>query len=280
VSALREVTPKSLVLDLLRVADERPIAIKTFVAVGALFGLTANAVRVAVARLVAAGTLESDERGSYRLAGRTAAIGRHVESWRLGERRMRRWDGGFLAVHLPRGAERTVRTRSRRALELLGFREGLDLIWLRPDNLSESRAETRHKLESLGLESDAQHFVASDFDRELLQSFKKSLFMAERLERGYRQARERIDASLRKLEQMPLERAAVETFLVGGSAIRILATDPLLPRDLMPTDERAALTDAMLAYDIIGRRIWKELSFGHKLGEAPVHLHSITVGSA
>jgi phenylacetic acid degradation operon negative regulatory protein len=277
---MRKVTPKSLVLDLLRVAEPRTIAVRNLVELAGLFGLTENSVRVAIARLAAAGTLESDERGSYRLTPQVAAVGRHVESWRLGERRVRRWNGAWLAIHMPRGVERAVRAKSRRPLELVGFRQPLDGIWLRPDNLAESKTATLDKLERLGLEAGAQPFVATDFAADQVATWSRSVFLVDRLVRGYRQAQERLDASLTRVEGLPLERAAVETFLVGGSAIRVLAIDPLLPRELLPSDERARLTEAMLAYDVIGRRIWKRLVIGHGFDEAPMHVHAIIAGSA
>ncbi len=271
----RGVTPRSLVLDLLRVAEARAISVRSLVALGELFGLTDNAMRVAIARLVAAGTLESDERGEYRLAPQAAALGRKVETWRLGERRVRRWDGGWLAIHVPRGAGRGERRTSRRVLELFGFRQALDGIFLRPDNLAEPPEGTVAALRRLGLERGALPFAATGFAPELVASWQKSVFGADRLVRGYRQALERIERSLAKVVYMPPETAAVETFLVGGSAIRVLATDPLLPRELLPSDERAELTESMLAYDVVGRRVWKRLVGGHRLDGAPAHVHAI-----
>src|SRR5262245_4752532 len=99
-------------------------------------------MRVAIARLVASGLVESDARGAYRLSARAAAIGAHVEGWRRGERRMKAWNGQWLAVFLPRAPRRADRARSVRTLAFLGFREGLERLWVRPHNLAEPQTET------------------------------------------------------------------------------------------------------------------------------------------
>ena len=59
---------------------------------------------------------------------------------------------------------------------------------------------------------------------------------------------------------MPRETALVQSFLRGGEAIRVLATDPLLPDTIMVGDTRRELTETMLRYDRIGRRLWRDLS--------------------
>src|SRR5512134_3333344 len=105
----RSVTPKSLMLDLLRVAGPSAVPVSGLVRVGELFGFSGNALRVAVARLAGAGLLESDERGSYRLAPGAGTVTSHVEEWRLGEKRVRRWARAWLTVWLPARSERAVR---------------------------------------------------------------------------------------------------------------------------------------------------------------------------
>ena len=268
----REVTPRSLVLDLLRVAEARAIAVRALVEIGALFGFTGNSIRVAVTRLVGAGLVESDERGSYRLTPQAAPLSAHVEGWRRGEGRLRAWSGEWLAVWLPRSAARPERRRSERASSMLGLRPGLTGIWVRPDNLAEPRSATVAKLRELGLESDAHAFSATDFDAELVHRWRVELWKPRELALAQRSMRRRLETSARKVERMPVGPAAVETFLLGGAAIRLLSTDPLLPAEIADPGERAELTRAMLDYDAIGRKIWQALGSEVARRSAPAHL--------
>ena len=262
-------TPKSLVLDLMRVAYPRVIEVRSFVRLGELFGLTGNAVRVAVTRLFGQGLLERDERGSYRLSEAAAPLSTHVEQWRLGEHRVRPWADEWLAVWLPRGSDRTTRRASRRALSVLGFREGRESFWVRPHNLAQPCAATFDKLDALGLEPDAEAFVAKHLAPATTERWTTTLWPVAELRCAYREAREALEQSECRVESLPIERAAAETFVLGGEAIRVLATDPLLPDEIAPSGERAALTDAMLRYDAVGRRVWTRLVEGVVQGFPP-----------
>ena len=48
----------------------------------------------------------------------------------------------------------------------------------------------------------------------------------------------------------------IESFRLGGAAIRQLTLDPLLPEPIVPGDERSALVAAMRRYDAAGRSCW------------------------
>jgi phenylacetic acid degradation operon negative regulatory protein len=137
---------------------------------------------------------------------------------------------------------------------------------------------TFEKLRGLGLEDAAHGFVAQGFD-EVLEAQARALWSGKQLVRGYRQARESLERSALRVESLPVEEAAVETFLLGGAAIHLLATDPLLPSEIVATGERGRLADAMLAYDALGRRIWSKLLRDVRVGEAPAHLSLMTGGA-
>jgi phenylacetic acid degradation operon negative regulatory protein len=265
------------VLDLLRVADAGALPVRSLVATAELFGFTSNAVRVALARLAAEGLVESDERGLWRLAPSTDPLSQHVENWRLGEKRRRVWRGEWLAVWLPKGAARADRARSRRALTLFGFREGLDALWVRPDNLARPLGAVRQSLAALGLEAGAEPFVARDFSAALVAGWTARLWNTRALDRGYREARAELERSSARIPRLPRDRARVETFLLGGRAIRILATDALLPDEILPGAERAALHAAMLDYDVLGRRAWAAGARGLVAETAPIDSSSTTL---
>jgi phenylacetic acid degradation operon negative regulatory protein len=251
-----KVAPRSVVLNLVRVSSERTISVRHLIAACELFGLTANAVRVAVTRLCAEGLLESDERGHYRLGASAAALHEHVETWRRGEARMRPWRGEWLCVVLAAGTARNQRRTSCSALTRLGFREGLPALWLRPDNLRTPMALTLEALRALGLEDDAEPCVARDFSSRLAARLPELWPVTSLCER-YARTAQSLSRSLRELPRMPRETALVQSFVLGGEAIRVLATDPLLPDELCPSAPRARLTELMLRYDALGRRIWR-----------------------
>jgi hypothetical protein len=68
------------------------------------------------------------------------------------------------------------------------------------------------------------------------------------------------------LPVMPKQTALVQSFLLGGQAIRVLATDPLLPEEIVAGEKRRELTELMLRYDAVGRRIWRTFASTPELG--------------
>jgi len=253
------VNPRSVVLNLVRVT-QRSVSVRQLLTIGGLFGFNANAMRVAIARLAADARLESDERGSYRLAPAATIVHEHVEEWRRGEARMRAWRGEWLAVALPLGAARATRRSSLSALSRLGLREGLPGVWVRPDNLRQPFESLTERLRALGLEDGAELFRARDFNAHTAQRFTSELWSIRALERGYAAALKNLERSLEQLDGMPRETALVQSYLLGGEAIRVLATDPLLPEQLMQGETRAALTETMLRYDAVGHALWRDFA--------------------
>lgn len=264
-------TAKSVVLDLLSTLPKGSMPVGTLVAAGALFGLAENAIRVTLTRLLASGLVERDERGQYRLGARAGAVSRQVASWkRIGER-MRAWDGGWIAVHtggLGR-ADRAAGRRRERALTFLGLRELTPGLAIRPDNLAGGIEATRAQLHALGLDATAPVFVVHDFDDGTARR-AAALWPATSLVQGWRTTRQDLERSERHLPQLPLERAMVESFLVGGRAIRQLVLDPLLPERIVPARERDLLLATLRRYDRLGRTVWATFLRGFGVP----HLHA------
>jgi phenylacetic acid degradation operon negative regulatory protein len=253
-------TPKSLLLDLLRVAPNRmAVPVRTLVELGRLFGFRAGTIRVVVARLTGGGLLENDARGWYRLAPETSPINEFVEQWRLGEARVCPWDRRWLVLWPAHGGSAEARRRSDRALGMLGFRAALDRAWVRPNNFARSPAATAELLVRLGLAPGSALFVADPVASALAATWSERLWPVAELEHTYRTALAALERSRERVTEMPNTNALVETFVVGGNAIRVLALDPLLPDEIMTSAGRRALTDAELRYDAVGRPLWQRV---------------------
>jgi len=224
--------------------------VRALVAAGALFEVEENAVRVALARLLAAGLVARDERGCYRAGARAAAVGRQVARWRRLDDAMRPWDGGWVGVV---GSVRG--RRPLQALRFLAFRELHPGLQLRPDNLAGGVAAVRDQLMSLGLPPDVPVLGVHALDAET-DARARTLWDTVALRAAYRATCAALADSERRLARLSAPEAMVESFLLGGRAIRQLVLDPLLPQPLVPAAERGALVTAMRRYDRIGRATW------------------------
>lgn len=273
------VTPKSMVLDLMRVAAPEPCSVRALIDVGSLFGFEANAVRVAVARLNSRGLVEPMRRGWYRFAVRAQPLSAFVEQWRLGERRMIPWRGDWLAVWQPRSRTRKVQARDEAALRRLGFVPGPSPLRLRPNNLASRVDGTRERLASLGLSDGAELFVMSEISSALRRELGRA-WPGRRIRNEQRRACTELRASAERLEALDHDQALVETFMLGGAAIRLLSLDPLLPDELVDGSERRELTEQMLHYDRLGRDLWRQAIDRAKLESAPTNLGSLAQENA
>jgi phenylacetic acid degradation operon negative regulatory protein len=241
-------TAKSLILDLLSTLREGSMPVRALVAAGALFGLDENNVRVALARLLAAGLVARDERGRYRVGTGAEAVGRQVARWRRLEEVVRPWDGTWVVVH---GAGR----RGAGALRFHAFRALAPGLHLRPDNLAGGVLALRDELGALGLPGTALVATLRDL-APTVEARARRLWDTRRLVAAYRASRIALGASERRLPRLPPARAMIESFLLGGRVIRQIVLDPLLPEVMMPVAERAALVAAMRRYDRVGRASW------------------------
>lgn len=280
---------KSLILDLLQSLRGRSMPVRALVEAGALFGLAENGVRVALARLLARGLVERDDPGRYRLAASAAPVSRRVGGWSSADTRAQRWNGAWIGAWVGGLAksDRAARRRDARALAFLGFAELDSGLFVRPDNLR-GVADARAGLHELGLDPAARVFAMSELDAKT-DARARRLWDGPALVREQREARSEIERSTARLPRLRREAAMVETFLVGGRAIRQIALDPCLPEAIAPEAERRALIAAMREYDRAGRARWSEFMQAHEAPHrsTPVNLaglsgiaRSAAVGSA
>ena len=271
---MREPTAKSLTLDLLSTLRGGSMPVSALVAAAELFGIAENSVRVAVARLLAARVIARDERGRYRLGRAAEPVERQVRGWRRLEDQTRRWDGGWVAVHLGElpVPKKQARARRERALRMLGFEALAPGLRLRPDNLRGGLPRLREQLHGLGLEAGAIAARMSRLD-PADDARARGLWNVTALCEGYAASLRDLRESEASLPSLTEAEAMVESFMLGGRVLRQLVLDPLLPEPIVPVAERDALVHTMRAYDRIGRRSWAAFMEAHGAPhvEAPAH---------
>lgn len=269
-----DLTARKLILDLLTTVRRGAMPVRALVEAGELFGFAANNVRVSLSKLTAEGRVDRDERGRYRLAPATAALAQRLRSWRRLEEQQRAWRGGWIAVHRSKRGRGAARARSDRALALLGFRELERGLHVRPDNLVGGVAGARERYLALaagGRESSAPEpddatlvYGMVDLDAPT-RGRAEGLWVPDVLFAGYRHWVERLAASRDRLASLSPQAAMVETFRVGGAAVRHLQFDPLLPVELLDPKPRQDLIAAMRSYDELGRLQWAPFLDRHEV---------------
>jgi phenylacetic acid degradation operon negative regulatory protein len=262
---------RSFVLDLLSTLRRGSMPVRALVEAAALFGIAGGSVRVALTRLLADGLVERDERGAYRLGAGAEPVRRRAAAWRDLASQLRAWSGAWVAVLDAPAPGRLAQRRSERALELLGFRALRRGLCLRPENLAGGLPRVREQLAELGLAPGALVCELRGLDA-VSEARARSLWDADALVAGYRRHCREIQASARRLRARSAEQAMVESFRVGGAALRALAKDPLLPEPIVPARERERLVAAMRDYDALGRASWAAFLARHGVAHraAPV----------
>jgi phenylacetic acid degradation operon negative regulatory protein len=270
---------RGFVLDLLSTLRRGSMPVRALVEAAALFGIAEGSVRVALTRLLAGGLVERDERGAYRLGAGAEPLRRRAALWRDLPAQLRAWSGAWIAVCDARAPARPARRQSERALDLVGFRPLRPGLRLRPDNLAGGLARLREQLAELGLAPGALVCELRGLDA-VSEARARSLWDAEALVAGYRRHCRAIETSARRLRTRSAEQAMVESFRVGGSALRTLAKDPLLPEPIVPARERDLLVAAMRDYDALGRASWAEFLARHGVAHraAPVDSRALARG--
>lgn len=249
---------RRLILALLLAQDGAPLSAREAVMASGLFDIRPNNVRVALVRLAAAGLVEAAGRGTYRLGPNATELAAEVARWRLAESRVRDWTGAYVAVHwgIPSKSDRTALRRRDRALTLLGFRELRRGLHLRPDNLEGGVSAIRARLHALGLDPEAEVFVATGFDARREAEARK-LWDGKALDASYRKTRERLDRWLERAPTLDADAAARESFLLGDRAIRQIVFDPWLPPPLVDAGLRRAFVESTIRFDAAGHAIWR-----------------------
>lgn len=251
-------SPRNILLDLMGVHPEHQLATGLLGVISDAFDLSVNNLRVTLSRLAAADFVRSNERGVYSLTEKALAKRSFMDRWKESSLTTPEWEGNWLACHLPKGEERGVRKKTCQALELNGFKVGLDQLWVRPDNLTTPLPELRQRLRGLGLESGASCFVMQAVEDHVASEWAATLWPVATLNREYEELISLLHQSEDELTGKSSGASLAETCRLGGEAIYRLAIDPLLPQAIRPGNCYEKLQEAARRYDRIGREIWLE----------------------
>jgi phenylacetic acid degradation operon negative regulatory protein len=211
----KPLTARSVLASTLLGLDPPVLAVGRLVETAGLFGISENTARTALSRMAAAGEVVAED-GRYRLSGRLLARQRRQDEGRRPRRR--RWNGRW-RLALITGPEIGARSAADRAdlragltrLRLAEWREG---VWLRPDNLV---------LDVDGLAASHCSWAVADLEGEA-----PSLWDVDGWARDAREL-------LAELRSLPDDTDALAPgFVLSAAVLRHLASDPLLPDDLLP----------------------------------------------
>ena len=250
--------PRSLILDLLSTLRRGTMPVGALLEAGSLFGLAGGTIRVALARLVASGRVERDERGCYRLGAKAAPLQATVGRWRELDTRTIAWAGDWWGVQTGEAPPRHARGAHEQSLRLHGFRVLAPHLQVRPANLAGGCEAVRDSLRSLGLSPGALVFRLDTLDSET-DAKARALWDTDALGAGYRDSLASLAESTHRLRELPEADAMRESFLQGGRVLQQLVLDPWLPDEIQDSADRRALLDAMRAYDRLGRDAWSGL---------------------
>ena len=251
-------TPKNILLDLMGVNADQCLSTAHLGLISDAFQISINNLRVTLNRLSTTGLVTTDERGIYRLNTQALEKRNFINRWRDSTLAQPNWDGSWLACHLPKGGDRTQRNNSHKALDWFGFKAGLDQLWVRPNNLGKSTKDLLVELRKIGIESNTHCFVLSEVADQLASQWAISLWDIRSLDANYEKLISALTMSEKHLQSKSMSESLAETYQLGGEAIHCLATDPLLPKEIRPSQSYEALKAAMLRYDELGRNIWLE----------------------
>lgn len=254
---------KRFVVDVLA-ANDGPLAVSALIETGRWFGFREGSVRVCLSRLVRRGLLEVRDRHARAEYGFTRAADRFNREIR--ERvwfdQRRHWNGRWqLLLVSGAGASREVRERTARELRALHLRPIHASAWARPANVRLDLRPIAARLAAAG--GAAEVLIARPEDGSALAARTLELWQVGHLRRLVEAELDVLATSRARLALVSRELALVESLRVGTRAFRLVASDPLLPLELLPADwpgER--LRRAVIEYNHLACDLWADVAFG------------------
>jgi phenylacetic acid degradation operon negative regulatory protein len=249
--------------------------IKELVEVGLIFGISANAIRVNTARLLAKNAVKQDERGSYALSDNHCAPNDLLHSWRQGDSRIKPWQGGWLQVSISPNVNGKILKNIEHACLRFGFQMLWANLWLRPNNLVLDEIQLRRQLVSLAGDYADESIVLSvcaSVSRAQGLPALASLWPTKAIEGSYNNHIEILQRSIKSLGKKTSNELLRETFILGGEGIHLLSLDPLLPAEIINVALRQQLTQLVIDYDAMAKPFWIERFKNSIFNLSPTHL--------
>ena len=211
---VRPLTARSAILSVLLGTHPPEATGRALVGWGRGLGISEQAVRVALTRMVAAGDLERRD-GVHRLSPRLLARQERQDAALVEPTGP--WDGAWrVAVVTEVGAEASRRASLRQRMVDARFAELREGVWTRPANLAWTpSAESAPSLELLSARPDRE---ARDLASELFDPAAWA------------------DTALLLSDRLATESDLATRTAVAAAIVRHLVADPLLPRELLPDD--------------------------------------------
>jgi phenylacetic acid degradation operon negative regulatory protein len=225
VAGTRPLTARSVLASALLGAPGARLPAAALVALAALFGISAGAVRTCLWRMVSDGELVADD-STYTLAGHLSERHRRIEdAARPGLDHP--WDGTWelAVVSLERrpAAERLALRRAATALHLAELREG---VWTRPANLDPDRLPGSRAV------LDRQCLRFRDAACDMPAAAVRDLFGLD----GWAHDTRRLTTAMADELADAGDDPPVYQFLLSIAVVRHLLLDPVLPVALLPPD--------------------------------------------
>lgn len=204
-------TARSVVLSVLLGAHPAWATTAELIRLTTDFGITENALRVALTRMVGTGDLVRSDDG-YRLSDRLLVRQRRQDA--AVQPVTRQWDGDWLTVVVTAvGDNARARAATRNTLLQNRFAELREGVWLRPDNLAgDLPDDVCHRVRLLRARDDAPTELAATLWDLQGWSATGALLLRE------------MDGAV----------SVPERFAVAAAMVRHLLTDPVLPAELLP----------------------------------------------
>jgi phenylacetic acid degradation operon negative regulatory protein len=214
------------------------IWVGSLIRIGTEFGLSADALRSVLSRMVRSGWLRSTRhgnRGYYRLTGRgEAVIGEGAR--RIFRPRREPWDGlwHLVSYSVPE-PRRHLRDRFRKRLSYLGFGSLSTGSWISPHDL---RAEVEKLAAELNVNGFVEQFRGAHIASSNGRALAARVWPLKRLAAAYRSFDQRWRTKWTAASGVAVSepRAFVLRFWLTHEYQRFLLDDPDLPSELLPPD--------------------------------------------